>query len=358
MKHSNRGGAAAKRNTLICAIPGIRNPVEVAFQSRKLPVCKKCKKIYKTRDLCRVRDQHTDLPWNTTYLCFLVDESCLVNSDGKFMMHQEQQQYYASFAGDASRAGRGGHEYDADDDGNYIAETINIPASNSTMCLNVHDDETFLLQQQLKNFRITLDKLGPNPPICHDCKEKNYTRQYCRIHHSHTHLPWNTTYAWLKKRPDENIHTPGANIPGTVDTIYNSTSRNTTRRVDCHPAGNIPMDFIVEHQSSCDDASKQNLDANRTAAIGRCTSTSDAYNHLKREWSAFELGEENPSPSSKKSKRTETDIHGKYGVSSVVKGGSDNATIGNRNARMAFLLVIHEGNLTLHVSAPFVSAFD
>lgn len=361
MKHTNRGDAAAKRNTLVCTIPGIKNPVEIAFQSRKLPVCKKCKKIYKTRDLCRVRDQHTDLPWNTTYICFLVDDSCLVkNRNGKFMM-QQQQQHSSPYDGSSRRdAAAAGGDQDADDDGYYIAETIDVPTNNAgAMCLNAHDkeEESHVLQQGLKNFRIGLDKLGPNPPICHDCKEKNYTRHYCRIHHSHTHLPWNTTYAWLKKRADT---AAGGNFLPTTG-VDNTNNRTTTlEEVDYPRTGNIPVDFMmVDHKDRTRPCNgSKSLDVRTTTATSSTSAGGDAYNHLKRQWSAFDL-EENPSVK-KKSKRTETEIlDGTYSSASSVakdKISHQRACVNpgivgeNRNAHMAFLLVIHEGNLTLHVS--------
>ncbi len=140
-----------KKNTLICSVPGLSQPLEIAFESRKLPVCKKCKKIYKTRELCRVRDGHTTLPWNTTYICFLVDDSCIEN--GKLIQNE----------GDT-----------------FTAETI-------------ADDK------RPGPFYACLDKLGPNPPICLNCKEKNYTRYHCRTNHCHQQLPWGTTYVTLKR---------------------------------------------------------------------------------------------------------------------------------------------------------------
>jgi len=333
MKHTNRSGAIATRNTLVCTIPGIRNPVEIAFQSRKLPVCKKCKKIYKTRDLCRVRDCHTDLPWNTTYICFLVNDSCLVNNRNwkqSFMQQQEQQSSSSSYAADQ-------------DDGYYVAETIDVPSANDM--LKLHNVEEAYHLHQLKKFHISSDKLGPNPPICHDCKDKNYTRNYCRIHHSHTHLPWNTTYAWLKKKGDMNINA-SADLPtstGFNTTDYSNTGATATP-VGYYP-DNIPMDFIpLDHQSSCNSIT---LDMRNAAT--------------KRQWGVVEEFEDGNQSSLKKSKRTETTVTGggHYGKPVAVKknvssqsASSDvnpNSTVGGYNDLMAFLLVIHEGNLSLHM---------
>ena len=175
---------SGKTNTLICTIPGLRKPIEVPFEARKLPVCKKCKKIYKTRQLCRVRDCHTALPWNTTYICFVLDDSCIVN--GKF----------AQLPGDT-----------------FVAEMISDDIPPVPYIAN-------------------LNKLGPNPPICRLCKEKNYTRYHCRTNHCHKQLPWGTTYAVLKRIEsgdttvtitegsdsiEESISIPTLDSPSTVE---------------------------------------------------------------------------------------------------------------------------------------------
>lgn len=134
-------------------------------------MCKKCKKIYKTRQLCRVRDGHTDLPWNTTYICFIVDESCTVN--GRFVQQEGDR---------------------------FVAETI-------------QEDVPPL------PYVADLSKLGPNPPICRMCKEKNYTRYHCRTNHCHKQLPWGTTYAVLKRieNGDGSLsHDCGDSVDGSI----------------------------------------------------------------------------------------------------------------------------------------------
>jgi hypothetical protein len=140
--------------------------IEIGFESKKLPVCKRCKKIYKTRQLCRVRDEHTEIPWNTTYICFEVHDSCLVN--GKFVQAEGDK---------------------------FVAEILPEKAIQAP-------------------YFADLDKLGPDPPICRDCKEKNYTRYHCRTNHCHTKMPWGAFYAVLKRIKNEvvttAIHSDGA----------------------------------------------------------------------------------------------------------------------------------------------------
>jgi len=190
-----------KKNTLICSVPGLYQHLEIPFQSRKLPVCKKCKKIYKTRELCRVRDGHTTLPWNTTYICFLVDDSCI--EDGKLVQNE----------GDS-----------------FVAETVldGEPPFPYVACL---------------------DKLGPNPPICLNCKNKNYTRYHCRTNHCHQQLPWVTTYVNLKRISEkgetpedeadasEAVTSPVRSLEGSgVVTVDGSPSAETIATVGTLPS--------------------------------------------------------------------------------------------------------------------------
>ena len=70
-----------KANILKYTLPGLENEIEIPFPDKKLPVCARCKKIYKTRELCRVRDGHTDVAWNTTHLCFRLDDSCFAENE-------------------------------------------------------------------------------------------------------------------------------------------------------------------------------------------------------------------------------------------------------------------------------------
>lgn len=147
---------SGKINTLICEVPGLSKPIEIAFNDSKLPVCSKCKKIYKTRKLCRVRDCHTDIPWNTTYICFKVDDSCL-NEKG---------------------------EFDCSSDDDFDVELIKEEDVKTT-------------------YFAEYEKLGDTAAICRPCKIKNYTKYHCRASNCHQNLPWTTFYAVIKKRVTE-----------------------------------------------------------------------------------------------------------------------------------------------------------
>lgn len=45
-------------------------------------------------------------------------------------------------------------------------------------------------------------EIDPKTPICAPCKDKNYTRTYCRNNKKHRQLPWSTVYVILSLRPD------------------------------------------------------------------------------------------------------------------------------------------------------------
>ena len=123
--------------------PGLSRVLDIPFPDRKLPVCEVCKKNYKTRELCRSRDGHTGLPWTTTYICITFEPSCF-DSNGNLY------------------------------DGKFTAKALTA--------------------QQPYCFK---EDKGCSTPICSICKEKNYTRQYCREKLKHRQLPWGAVYVSL-----------------------------------------------------------------------------------------------------------------------------------------------------------------
>ena len=141
-------------NILRCTIPGLNNHMDIAFPPRKLPVCEKCKKIYKTRQLCRERDGHTDRPWNKTYVCFILDESC----------------------------------FKAKDDCDTKSGTI-VPEDQYKFTASIVECSTTKYYAHFES-----SKKGQLDPICAPCKVKNYTKSHCRVKHAHKHLPWGTVY--------------------------------------------------------------------------------------------------------------------------------------------------------------------
>uniref|UniRef100_A0A6S8TVQ0 Uncharacterized protein n=1 Tax=Chaetoceros debilis TaxID=122233 RepID=A0A6S8TVQ0_9STRA len=127
--------------------PGFNYPVDIPFPGRVLPVCARCKKNYKTREHCRSKEGHTGLPWTDTYICITFDASCFTQDgslcEGPFMANGLTAQP-------------------------YVYESTKI--------------------------------LPQKTPSCAMCKDKNYTRTYCRASKKHKTLPWSTVYVMLSLR--------------------------------------------------------------------------------------------------------------------------------------------------------------
>ncbi len=154
--------ATSTGNSIKCYIPGLKNQVDIPFPDRKLPVCKRCKKIYKTRELCRVRDRHTEVPWSTTYICGTLDDSCFNRgSDGELSLVEEGPM-------------------------RFVAQSVPSPP----------------VPYRSKDNALG----GTKSPICMACKDKNYTRHHCRIKNKHLELPWGTVYVTISAVPSA----PGA----------------------------------------------------------------------------------------------------------------------------------------------------
>ena len=157
--HARNRRATNTGNIIRCSIPGLKDTVDLPFPDGKLPVCQKCKKIYKTRELCRVRDRHTEAPWSTTYVCVTVDESCFQKVGDEEKLVEE-----GPFK--------------------FIANSIPAPTC------------TYIGTKK--------DLGGTKSPICMACKDKNYTRHHCRVKNSHLQLPWATSYVVLSAIPSGN----------------------------------------------------------------------------------------------------------------------------------------------------------
>lgn len=148
-------------NTLTTTLPGFTNPVSLPFPEKCLPVCIRCKKNYKTRELCRVRDGHTDRPWSLTYVCVTLDESCIDAQTGRII------------------------------DGPFEAMSLDF---HQPVCEK--------------------EKVPSTTPICASCKEKNYTRAYCREKQLHNQLPWSTVYCRLTRAHNGAPASPVPESPG------------------------------------------------------------------------------------------------------------------------------------------------
>ncbi len=162
-------------NTLCFTLPGFKSHIYVPFTGRKLAVCERCKKNFKTRDHCRTRDCHVDLPWSATYVCVSLDPSC-TNEEGKLV------------------------------DGPFFARAVTPMAFQ---------------------YEEGIDK---RTPICSPCKDKNYTRNYCRIQKRHLQLPWSTVYVILSLKPDNLLAGGDCNVPTPESPVRRRSTGSTVTK--------------------------------------------------------------------------------------------------------------------------------
>lgn len=155
-------------NNLSLTVPGIKHVINIPFPARRLPSCDKCKRHYKTRELCREVKKHNGLPWTKVFICMTLDPSC----------------------------------YDERTNRLLVADYADLTASpNETLPYQLKPDV----------------EVDPNMPMCLDCKNKNYTRVSCRGKkgNSHRYLPWGTVYVTLSSPSRLNMggHTSGQHPP-------------------------------------------------------------------------------------------------------------------------------------------------
>lgn len=176
MYHATQGIRPSVRNTLYLDIPGFTSNLHVRFPDCRLPVCGRCKKNYKTRDMCRTQGEHTDLPWSTVFICITLDHTCTDANNklkkGPFTTRNMEWMPYC-FKNEVS------------------AETL----------------------------------------ICAACKTKNYTRKQCRVKSRHKFLPWSTVYVMLShdNREDSSRHGDGKD---DNDSVSQSESASRKRSID------------------------------------------------------------------------------------------------------------------------------
>jgi len=175
-------------------IPGLENFINIPFAARKLPVCATCKQDYKSRERCRLEHGHTDIPWNTIYLCVTLDDSCFTRDlQGRLCLVNEGSM-------------------------RFVAQSIPEPSLR---------------------YRAKEGHIDGKYPFCMACKEKDYTRYHCRGMQHHRQLPWETSYISLSATPlipgdrryfpeeDDNNLDVGSKRPAsdTVNGVYELSSK-------------------------------------------------------------------------------------------------------------------------------------
>jgi hypothetical protein len=197
--HSSYSNRRQISNVLRFTPLGFKHPIDVQFPPRCLPVCGRCKKNFKTREHCRGRDCHTDLPWCDTYVCVSLDKSC-TDGNGKLL------------------------------DGPFTAKVI-PPVG----------------------FTFKEDELDPLTPICAPCKDKNYTRTYCRQNKNHRQLPWSTVYVIVTLDRNLMMSSLSMSSPTSNSRADNNNSKNDS---------SSPPD-IIKMNLSCSSSSSSHKNKRR-----------------------------------------------------------------------------------------------
>jgi len=223
-----------RRNCIELCIPGLRNIIDIPFPDSKLPVCKPCKSLFKSREHCRLRDGHTDVAWNTSYVCAILDESCFTRKSQGLCLVDE-------------------------DSVHFTAQSVSAPPTTLSA----------------KNGNLG----GIKAPFCMACKEKNYARYHCREMKKHQMLPWTTVYVLLSAvaRIPESV--PVCNRDGTLArNSYHGLNEHSKRSISgiCPPC----YSFVDNDQRTSMKKSKINECGN--SVINVATSTAVETDDIRK----------------------------------------------------------------------------
>ncbi len=194
-RSSNNRSKKYHPHTCTVHIPGLPHAVDIPFPERRLPVCDKCKKNFKSRDLCRKRDGHKALPWQTTYVVVTLDDSALeVTSNDESNNNNSNNNNINDITGNTVSSSNNSSIQKNDG----TTTTINTSTLPHIMHHHPSSPPTAILLPSLPNICMgPSDGSMSSEPICKSCREKNYTRDYCRNTCQHTYPPWGTTYVKL-----------------------------------------------------------------------------------------------------------------------------------------------------------------
>lgn len=206
-------------NVLSFTPPGFTQSLNVKFPDSRLPVCVSCKKNFKTKDMCRVRNLHTRPPWTTAYICMTLDKSC------------------------------------TDEDGNYV-------------------DKPFVVRMGGWRPFCVMEDFPPNSktPVCATCKKTNRTRSFCRERHKHRKLPWCTVYVVLSTQESADPSTIVAAPSTKIETAKDVDTENNQANINAStpPSVNRKSNMVDAQTSSLDtnDASGKNREGKKGSSGG------------------------------------------------------------------------------------------
>lgn len=234
-KHIMFPHAKSFGNILTFTPPGFKQALNVKFPDSRLPVCVSCKKNFKTKDMCRVRNQHTRPPWTTAYICMTLDASC------------------------------------TDEDGKYV-------------------DKPFVVRMVQWRPYSVMEDFAPNSktPVCATCKKTNRTRSFCRDRHKHRKLPWCTVYVMLSTQesadPSTVVAAPSRKIEkaneadvennkGKINASATPSEKNKSGIATQRDTHQLPEKIVAEGNEDSTTAGKTNMSASdvskHTSTVGR-----------------------------------------------------------------------------------------
>lgn len=218
-------------NVLSFTPPGFKQTLHVKFPDSRLAVCEKCKKNYKTREMCRVRNNHTDAPWSTAYICITLDESC-------------------------------------------------TDANNKLV------DKPYFVKMNQWHPYCAKKSFDARTPVCAACKKTNRTRSFCRERHQHKQLPWCAVYVILtcKKEGDENDKDEAEGKGNSDQTEKTDTAADNEAKDNVEKNNSVTSnsgEAVVKTEGQNDvEVKKETDEENKTKAV---KSESSAENNDDRE---------------------------------------------------------------------------
>eukprot|EP00934_Nitzschia_sp_Nitz4_P007825 Nitzschia sp. Nitz4//scaffold198_size39746//28569//30416//NITZ4_007605-RA/size39746-processed-gene-0.37-mRNA-1//1//CDS//3329540530//7815//frame0 len=208
--------ATSHGNILTFTPPGFKQSLNVKFPDSRLAVCERCKKNFKTRDMCRVRNTHTGPPWTTAYICLTLDDSC------------------------------------TDAEGRYIDRPFTVR----------------MVQWQPYRVKTPFD---PKTPVCSACKKTNRTKSFCRERHKHRQLPWCTVYVLLSALDSADPSTVVADPSKPVDENAKVPAKEDGESGNGDEAANSLGD-----ETPGDDSKPANLNGDSTKEPGNESGENDS----------------------------------------------------------------------------------
>ena len=111
-------------------------------------------------------------------------------------------------------------------------------------------------------------KLNPLTPICAPCKDKNYTRTYCRQNKNHRQLPWSTVYVIVSLKPGVFPERSAPSISSSISSVKRRKDNNgdAVRQNEKEPSSEeeLKRKSSSSDTAKSEDESKTDTEVNST----------------------------------------------------------------------------------------------